>query len=187
MTEGLVRKKQIRAGLRGSTTRILNQIDTLVAAEETDRVKLAELWLSLEEKLETLLLDSEILDLTEDNLKEEIQQAEGFKDGIYSAMVRMDKLRGTPGPVGAAIGAPCVAAGPTRATSNFRSLAGSCLMEMSPFWDSYDSVIHQNSILTDIDKFNYLRSLLKGTARDAVSGLMLTAANYAQAIEILTK
>ena len=55
------------------------------------------------------------------------------------------------------------------------------------FWDCYDSAIHQNPSHTGSDKFNYLRSLLKGTAKEAVSGLMLTAANYEEAIGILKK
>ena len=59
--------------------------------------------------------------------------------------------------------------------------------QWTPFWDSYDSAIHQNSSLNEVDKFNYLRSLLKGAARDTVSGLMLTAANYQEAIEILKR
>ena len=57
----------------------------------------------------------------------------------------------------------------------------------TPFWDSYDSAIHQNSSLTGSDKINYLRSLLKGTAREAVAGLTLTVANYDEAIGILKK
>lgn len=36
-------------------------------------------------------------------------------------------------------------------------------------------------------KFNYLRSLLEGTAYDSIAGLALTAVNYGEAIEILTK
>lgn len=55
------------------------------------------------------------------------------------------------------------------------------------FWDSYDSAIHQNTGLNGVDKFNYLRSLLKGSARDAISGLMLTEGNYAEAISILRR
>jgi len=31
------------------------------------------------------------------------------------------------------------------------------------FWDSYESVIHSNDELTEVDKFNYLRSLLEGS------------------------
>ena len=36
-----------------------------------------------------------------------------------------------------------------------------------------------------MDKFNYLRSLLEHTAREAISGLSLTSANYDEAISIL--
>ena len=39
----------------------------------------------------------------------------------------------------------------------------------TPFWDSYDSAIHKNSSLNDIDKFNYLRSLQKGAVREAMA------------------
>ena len=61
------------------------------------------------------------------------------------------------------------------------------ITQWTPFWDSYESAIHQNSSLTEIDKFNYLRSLLKGAGREAISGLMLTTANYDEAISILKK
>ena len=53
------------------------------------------------------------------------------------------------------------------------------------FWDSFDLAIHQNTSLNQVDKFNYLRSLLKGCARDAILGLMLTEANYTEAVSIL--
>ena len=55
------------------------------------------------------------------------------------------------------------------------------------FWDSYNSAIHQNPDLSDIDKFNYLKSLLEKSAADAIAGLALTAANYDEAILILKK
>ena len=55
------------------------------------------------------------------------------------------------------------------------------------FWDSYQSAVHLNSELTDVDKFNYLRSLLDHSAYDAIAGLTLSSANYKQAIEILRK
>ena len=52
------------------------------------------------------------------------------------------------------------------------------------FWDSYQSAIHSNAGISDIDKFNYLRSLL---ALDANAGLTISTYNYQQAVEILTK
>lgn len=35
------------------------------------------------------------------------------------------------------------------------------------FWDSYKAAIHENHSLSEIDKFNYLRSLLQGPALTA--------------------
>ena len=61
------------------------------------------------------------------------------------------------------------------------------LTALTPFWDSYKAVIHDNPDLTDIDKFNYLRSLFEGQTLEAVSGLTLTSANYQEAISILEK
>ena len=55
------------------------------------------------------------------------------------------------------------------------------------FWDSYESAVHNGDDLSDIDKFNYLRSLLERTAYEAISGLTLTSANYHEAIAILKK
>ena len=50
------------------------------------------------------------------------------------------------------------------------------------FWDSFESSIHHHPDLSDIDKFNYLCTLLEGTASEAISGLKLTSTNYREAI-----
>ena len=54
-----------------------------------------------------------------------------------------------------------------------------------PFWESFQSAIHKNSDLDDIDKFQYLCSLLHGSALSVISGLTLSSSNYHQAIELL--
>ena len=61
------------------------------------------------------------------------------------------------------------------------------LMRWTAFWDSFDSAIHSNDQLSEIEKFNYLRLLLEGAAYDAIAGLALSAANYVEAVEILKK
>ena len=43
----------------------------------------------------------------------------------------------------------------------------------TPFWDSYESAIHRNPDLSDIDKFNYLQSLVEHSAAEAIAGLTL--------------
>ena len=60
-------------------------------------------------------------------------------------------------------------------------------VKWTTFWDSYQSAIHLNPDLSEVDKFNYLRSLLDSTAFEAIAGLTLSSANYQQAIEILRK
>ena len=60
------------------------------------------------------------------------------------------------------------------------------LTQWTSFWDSFQKVVHNNEQqLSDIEKFNYLNSLLEHTTRETVSGFALTAANYHEAIALL--
>ena len=53
------------------------------------------------------------------------------------------------------------------------------------FWDAFESAIHSNKQLHDVDKFNYLKAQLKWTASEVISGLELTQENYNIAINLL--
>ena len=53
------------------------------------------------------------------------------------------------------------------------------------FWDSFESAVHKNSELSEIDKINYLRGQLEGRALATISSFSLTALNYNVAIELL--
>lgn len=57
--------------------------------------------------------------------------------------------------------------------------------EWTGFWDSFKVAVHENPQLSEIDKFNYLHSLLEGAAARAIQGLTLTSDNYKSAIDIL--
>ena len=59
--------------------------------------------------------------------------------------------------------------------------------EWATFWDMFQSSVHNNPDLSDIDRFNYLHSLLDGLAANSISGLSLTSVNYAEAIAVLQK
>lgn len=59
------------------------------------------------------------------------------------------------------------------------------LMKWATFWDTFESAIHDNPALGSIDKFNYLNLLLDSAASEAIAGLMLTSANYEEAIVTL--
>ena len=51
-----------------------------------------------------------------------------------------------------------------------------------PFWNQFDSSIHSNTYLHDVDKFNYLVSYLEGEAAECIRGMAITTANYPQAV-----
>lgn len=53
------------------------------------------------------------------------------------------------------------------------------------FWQSFETSIHNNRNLSDIDKLNNLRSKLVGEAESAISGLYLSNENYEVAVKIL--
>ena len=69
----------------------MKQINALLPAPSAEELRLAQLKLSLEEKLETLKQpDAGMLELTsEDDLESEMQQADEFKNEIYSAIIRL--------------------------------------------------------------------------------------------------
>ena len=59
------------------------------------------------------------------------------------------------------------------------------IAEWQTFWDSYESTVHLNDTLSDVQKFTYLRSLIHGSALSAIAGFPLTNANYSNAIDLL--
>ena len=61
------------------------------------------------------------------------------------------------------------------------------LTKWMTFWDIFNSSIHSNPTLSNVDKFNYLSSLLESSAAEAIAGLSLTDANYDEAIATLKK
>ena len=53
------------------------------------------------------------------------------------------------------------------------------------FWDTFETTIHNSKTLSDVDKFNYLRAQLTNAAKETISGLETTDANYQVTIDIL--
>lgn len=58
-------------------------------------------------------------------------------------------------------------------------------LKWTEFWDSFECAIHNNKKLSNIEKFNYLKSKVIGEARSAISGLTLSNENYIIAVDIL--
>ena len=91
-TETLMKKT--RVGHKASGTRTVRQME-IVASEQPDKARLALLQLTLKERSETTKnLDAEIVNLIHDEpaLTEEIEQADSYKETIFSALTKADKL-----------------------------------------------------------------------------------------------
>ena len=224
----LNRKKRSRVGHRASATRLINQATIALEAEVVDADQLQLTKQLLLDKTKTLkTLDEEISELVpDDQLEDEIQEADQQIERVYSTIAKITKALGpapqartptppverveTDPPTSDPPARPSTGDGdppptppveddplrpPTSTTAPDRVKLPKIslphfrgeLLRWTAFWDSFESAVHSNSRLSEIDKFNYLRSLLEGSAYDAVAGLALSAANYGQAIEILKK
>ena len=61
------------------------------------------------------------------------------------------------------------------------------VLNWQSFWDRFDSSVHKNTNLNDVDKFSYLLSFSCSSASESTSGLTMTADNYTEAIKLLHK
>ena len=120
----------------------------------------------LEEKLQTLKqLDAEIVELVADGeFEDEIAGANGYKENIFAALTRIECTLHPP-----AVTAPLPTVGmpvmspvtphvsnrvkpPKLALPRFEG----SILKWPTFWDSFESAVHKNRDLSDVDKFNYL-------------------------------
>ncbi len=58
-------------------------------------------------------------------------------------------------------------------------------LKWQTFWDSFDSAVHSNIVLMNVQKLNYLRAHLEGEAARAIAGFPLTSVNYHQSLDVL--
>ncbi|XP_011408081.1 PREDICTED: uncharacterized protein LOC105315219 [Amphimedon queenslandica] len=199
MAERLTHKRRVRGGHRGSVKKMVSELEEFLASiEERDSLtvsaRLNQLKRSMEEKLETItILDAEILALIEeeDELAREIEEADAFKASMYMALAMITEKLAVESSAGASPPAvtPRVSSSSSQAKLpklTLRPFNGDVTQWLT-FWDSFKSAVHENDAISDIDKFNYLRSLVERSAKEAISGLTLSSANYREAIAILQK
>lgn len=169
---------------------MIRKAEELLTADSPDFAQLAKIRLSLQEKVSVLKqLDSEVVDLVkEEEIADEIEQADTYMEDVYDTMAKLDQLfsknGSTPAPPPRSSRDPTGHDKVKLPKLTIQPFKGE-LTAWTTFWDSYQTAIDANTALSDIEKFNYLRSLLQGPALDAVAGLTLTAANYREAVDVL--
>jgi len=57
--------------------------------------------------------------------------------------------------------------------------------EWQQFYETFNSAIHNNNKISDIEKFTYLKGYLSNEAATAINGFSLTSKNYNKALELL--
>lgn len=57
--------------------------------------------------------------------------------------------------------------------------------EWTAFYDSFNSIIHQNKSLSDVQKFHYLKGCLLADAKRTIESLPVTAESYCEAFQLL--
>ena len=108
MAEELARKKRVRAGHKSSTTKMMTRVEEMLSSVESLHLsKLNQLRMGLHEKLEEIkVLDGEILSLVKDDeVDNEITQADLYKEKIYSNLILIEKATG-PAPTAATTAPP---------------------------------------------------------------------------------
>jgi hypothetical protein len=80
----------------------------------------------------------------------------------------------------------------TAAASSFRlpefrlpRFNGQDILRFPSYFDQFQSLVHQNPSITDVQRFCLLKESLSGTPLSLVDGLMVTSENYAKALELL--
>ena len=183
---------KIRGGHRAYVSKLLKRVPE-IAPHDEEQIEL--LRISLKGKLSVLEdLDKSILELVEEgNIDKEIEESEGIKDEIHLNLLKLDSLLregktpsqpSEPSPVS-------TSSQVTGSTSHSTKLPKLVLKKFSgdpktwqEWWDSFKVAVHENGI-SDVEKFNHLRSLVEGAAYATIAGLSLTGENYKTAIDLL--
>ncbi|UYV84874.1 hypothetical protein LAZ67_X003824 [Cordylochernes scorpioides] len=195
--EIILRLKKKRAVNRSYLTKTCNKIES--GLDTLMRIELEELLEQLNESFNELkLVDHEIETLLEtDDLERELQGVEEYREKYITWRFRANKkIRQSD------FHGENIPNSNSRIDENeMRHYVPSCTTVKLPklmiskfygnfsewltFWNSFDAAIHQNNSLNPIDKFNYLKSHLGGTALNTVEGFALSADNYEKAIKLL--
>ncbi|KAK8764356.1 hypothetical protein V5799_033035 [Amblyomma americanum] len=59
------------------------------------------------------------------------------------------------------------------------------LTNWQPFWEQFEVAVHKNTELSNIDRLNYLKTLLTGEAETAIAGLQASGDCYSDTFDIL--
>ena len=191
------RKKISRTALRKHCKKLETKIDDILERfDHTRLVELSGLKMNYEKEMSRIeVTDQEIQSLITDEaqLEAELDNSSLERENFYQVLAKVEhricevkvkvETRVSPN------------ASPTRERSygepkvklpkiELKKFDGSVL-NWQTFWDQFESTVHNQPGLSDVDKFTYLKGLLSSSASECISGLTLTNGNYAEAVKLL--
>jgi transposase InsO family protein len=196
MAESINKFIRQRASHRGFITRIEGEIEALCGNLESKDIEseLNHKLAFLERKSKDIeSLDSQILDTLSESadIDREIEQSSEVTNQILKLIVQikaaLKRVVTNREPSALARGRTYDERVEVKAKLpelSLKEFDGDALHYQS-FIETFNSSVHNNPSLNTIDKFSYLRSILRGTAAATISGLSLTEQNYEEALELL--
>ena len=185
----LARKIARRKGLRASISDLIKDIEPhLIDFSSTNQVSVIGLRNNLIELTNGLKeLDEEICALIDvDNIENDVIESINFVKPVHQILAEIsaksESIKST------------IPSSASHVSENKRSLRLPKLelrefsgnpLEWQSFWDQFQSSIHNNESINDVDRFLYLKKFLSGTALSTISGLTLSNDNYKEAVTIL--
>ena len=196
--------RQVRGGHRGLTTKLIKEAKELplitpLSPEAKSRLHVISKQLSLKSSCLNNL-DSEVLNLCEvSDINGEVEEADNVTAKIIECQSKLQlviksavEASATPPTVsnphtGASVIIPPSTVSQARTQLPKLELPKfkSDLTTWTAFWNSFNSAVHENPGISNVDEFNYLKSRLEGLAARCIEGLSVTADNYDNAIELL--
>lgn len=190
----LERLRAVRGGHRGVVTRLVKEAEVILREETPtpeQRGQLTVIKQQLEGKLNLLRdMDEKIMNLCElDAIETEINESETIVAKIIDCKLKIEQFSAVSPPAVVPPSPAAVAPSTPQANARLPKLIlpkfKGDVKNWTSFWDSFKSAVHNNESIPKVDKFNYLNSLLEGTAYKTVQGLPLTEANYDSAVAML--
>lgn len=182
--------KKRRSTIQASCTRIKTFVGTIVptavtpaikAQLEERRIKLEHFW----SEYESVQTDIELQDDNETNHRA------GFEEAFYTLSARIRELSSEiqqPRPLtpsGSRSSNTSELLSQVRLPKLNLPVSSGSYDEWFPFYDTFQSIIHRNTSLDNIQKLQYLRASLTGDAKNIISALEILAANYNTAWNLL--
>ena len=195
----LKRKKISRTALRNHCKKLECEINGLLTDKTNDNVeKLKGLKLNLENQLTRVeKADADVFALIqdEDTLADELEKSLLVQDLYFDVLSKLEtyfedkkipvkSLVPPLSPLNANSVDFCYGE-PKVKLPKIELQCNGNIVDWPTFWDQFESAVHTQIGLSDIDKFSYLKTLLSSSAQECISGLTLSNENYKEAILLL--